>query len=116
MNNMKFSVIKKAAAMSSDSESVHALPEGFTLAARILTDHDTGLLYIVPLSLPPDLQILFLECSAIGSTMEPIEIKHGTNPNAWPNSIYDYFVDLHERVIAVDVIALLLLWPWVVWL
>uniref|UniRef100_A0A7S2ESL3 Transmembrane protein n=1 Tax=Ditylum brightwellii TaxID=49249 RepID=A0A7S2ESL3_9STRA len=72
------SVIKKAAAMSSDTESVHAPPEGFTLAARVLTDHDTGLSYFAPLSSPSDLQIPFLECGAVGSTTEPIEIKHGT--------------------------------------
>uniref|UniRef100_A0A7S4SAD9 Uncharacterized protein n=1 Tax=Ditylum brightwellii TaxID=49249 RepID=A0A7S4SAD9_9STRA len=72
------SVIKKAAAMSSDAESVHAPPEGFTLAARVLTDHDTGLSYFAPLSSPSDLQIPFLECGAVGSTTEPIEIKHGT--------------------------------------
>jgi len=72
------SVIKKAAAMSSDAESVHAPPEGFTLAARVLTDHDTGLSYFAPPSSPSDLQIPFLECGAVGSTTEPIEIKHGT--------------------------------------
>eukprot|EP00957_Ditylum_brightwellii_P027918 2108862-Ditylum_brightwellii.AAC.1 len=83
--------------MSSDTESVHALPEGITLATRILTDHGTGLLYFALLSLPSNLQIPFLECAAVEFTTEPIKIKHGTNPNTWPNSIYDYFVDLHER-------------------
>mmetsp|Transcript_3720 Transcript_3720/g.5441 ORF Transcript_3720/g.5441 Transcript_3720/m.5441 type:complete len:203 (-) Transcript_3720:444-1052(-) len=78
MNNMKFSVIKKAAAMSSDSESVHALPESFTLTSRVLTDHNTGLSYFALLSSPSNLQILFLECGAVGSTTETIKIKHGT--------------------------------------
>uniref|UniRef100_A0A7S2N0Q4 Uncharacterized protein n=1 Tax=Helicotheca tamesis TaxID=374047 RepID=A0A7S2N0Q4_9STRA len=75
------SVIKKAAALSGDAaaaESVHSPPEGFSLAARVLTDHDTGLSYFAPLSSPSDLQIPFLECGAVGSTTEPIEIKHGT--------------------------------------